>query len=94
MNGGDYMNEKKVVVENTLTPYIDFLKDSGYDVYTLYKNENINNIKSPDYKAIIVSGLDVLSTTDASYDNPPVPILEAKGRTPEEIYNLLESRYK
>ena len=27
MNGGDEMNEKKVVVENTLTPYIDFLKD-------------------------------------------------------------------
>ena len=87
------MSGKKVVVENTLTPYKDFLKDSGYDVYTLYNNENINNITTSEYQAIIVSGLDVLSTTDASYTNPPAPIIEAKGKTPEEIYNLRESNY-
>lgn len=87
------MTNKKVVVENTLTPYIDYLKDSGYDVNTLYKNENINYITSPEYKAIIVSGIDVLSTTDASYMSPPIPIIEAKGKTPEEIKNILETRY-
>ncbi len=85
---------KKVVVENTLTSYIDYLEQSGYDVYTLYKNDNIDKISSPEYKAIIVSGLDILSTKDAQFNNPPVPIIEAKGQTPEEVYNLLESRYE
>ncbi|MCR2045232.1 YkuS family protein [Anaerosalibacter massiliensis] len=85
--------EKKVVVENNLTPYIDFLKDSGYDVYTLYKNKNLEKINSPEYSAIVVSGIDVLSTSGANYENPQVPIIEAKGKTPEEIYDLLENKY-
>ena len=87
------MAGKKVVVENTLTPYKEYLEDSGYNVYTLYNNENLNNITTSEYKAIIVSGIDVLSTVDASYNNPPAPIIEAKGKTPEEIYDLLESKY-
>ncbi len=85
---------KKIVVENILTPHIEFLKDSGYDVYTLYKNENLNQITSSEYKAIIVSGLDRFSTDEANYNSPSAPIIEAKGQTPEEIYNLLESRYQ
>ena len=86
--------KNKVVVENTLTPYIEHLKSCGYDVYTLYRNDNISNIVSDEYKAIIVSGLDVLGTRDASYEKPPVPIIEAKGHTPEEIHNMLENRYE
>lgn len=84
---------KKVVVENNLTPFIDFLKDSGYDVYTLHQNKNLDKINSNEYSAVIVSGIDVLSTNGTTYENPQVPIIEAKGRTPEEIYELLESRY-
>lgn len=85
--------KNKIVVENTLTTYIEYLKSCGYDVYTLYRNDNINNIVSDEYKAIIVSGLDVLGTRDTSYENPPVPIIEARGHTPEEIYHMLENRY-
>ena len=84
----------KVVVENTLTPYIEYLKSCGYDVYTLYKNDNLQNIVSDEYKAIIISGLDALSTRDATYENPPAPIIEAKGHTPEEIHNIIKNRYK
>lgn len=84
---------KKIVVENILTPHIKYLKESGYDVYTLYKNSNLNEITSPEYKAIIVSGLDNLATDGASYNRPSAPIIEAKGQSPEEIYNLLESRF-
>ncbi len=90
--GGDCL-KNKIVVENTLTPYIEYLKSCGYDVHTLYRNDNINNIISDEYKAIIVSGLDVLGTRDASYENPPIPIIEAKGYTPEEIHNMLENKY-
>ena len=76
------------------TPYIDYLKSCGYDVYTLYKNDNLQNIVSDEYKAIIISGLDVLSTSGATYEKPPIPIIEAKGHTPEEIHNIIENRYK
>lgn len=86
--------KNKVVVENTLTPYIDHLKSCGYDVFTLYKNDNLQNITSDEYKAIVISGLDVLSTGNATYQNPPVPIIEAKGHTPEEVHSIIENRYK
>ena len=86
--------KNKIVIENTLTPYIDYLKSCGYDVYTLYKNSNLENISSNEYKAIVVSGLDVLSTSGASHNNPPVPIIEAKGHTPEEVHNIIENKYK
>ena len=93
MNGGEILSNK-VVVENTLTPYIEYLKNLGYDVYTLYKNSNLENITSDQYKAIVVSGLDVLSTSGATHNNPPVPIIEAKGYTPEEVQNIIESKIK
>lgn len=86
--------KEKVVVENILTPYIEYLKDKGYDVYTLNKNSNIENIISDEYKAIVVSGLDVLAINYAGYNNPPVPIVEARGRTPEEVHNVIESKLK
>ena len=35
--GGERV-KKKIVVENILTPYIEYLKSCGYDVYTLNKN--------------------------------------------------------
>lgn len=93
MNGGEKM-KNKVVVENILTPYIDHLESSGYDVYTLYRNDNLKNITSDEYKAVVVSGLDVLSTSDANYEHPPVPVIEARGYTPEEVQNIIESKHK
>lgn len=86
--------KNKIVVENTLTPYIDYLESAGYDVYTLHRNANLENIVTDEYKAIVVSGLDVLSTNSTSYENPLAPIIEAKGTTPEEVYNIIENRYK
>ncbi len=93
MNGGEIM-AGKIIVENTLTPYIKHLKSLGYDVYTLYKNSNLENITSDEYKAIVVSGLDVLSTSGATHSNPPVPIIEASGHTPEEIHNIIRNKLK
>lgn len=84
----------KIVIENTLTPYIEHLKSLGYDVYTLYKNSNLENITSDEYKAIVVSGIDVLSTSGATHSNPPVPIIEANGRTPEEVHSIIKNKLK
>ncbi|NLW40549.1 MAG: YkuS family protein [Tissierellia bacterium] len=86
--------KEKIVVENTLTPYIEHLRSLGYDVYTLYKNSNIENITSDEYKAIVVSGLDVLASSDSSGKNPPIPVVEARGKTPEEIHQIIQNKLK
>ncbi len=84
--------KNKVVVENTLTSFAEHLKNAGYDVYTLNRNINLKNIVSDEYKAIVVSGLDVLSEREAGFNNPPVPIIEAKGLTPQEVQDLIENK--
>lgn len=81
----------KVVVENNLTPFIEHLKSVGYDVSTLNKNVNLSNISTDEYKAIVVSGVDILSKGEATHNNPPVQIIEAKGRTPKEVENMIEN---
>lgn len=83
--------DKKVVVENTLKSHIDFLEKSGYDVHKLYKNENVNKIESFDYDGIVVSNMKDIPM--GSNSRPSAPVIEAEGKTPEEIFNILRSRY-
>jgi len=91
-NGGEAM-DKRVVVENTLESYISFLEDAGYDVHKLYKNENVNSISSFDYDGIVISDSSSLSLSHTEGNRPSAPIIEAKGKTPEEVFNILRSRY-
>lgn len=84
--------KRKVVVENILTPHIDYLKSHGYDVYTLYKNYNLQNIVSDEYEAIVVSGLDQLGINQAEFNKPNATIIEATGLTPEEVHSIIENR--
>ena len=81
---------KKVVVENNLSPFIEHLKSAGYDVTTLNKNVNLSNITTDEYRAIVVSGLDTLSKREAHHNKPPVQIIEAKGRTPQEVESIIK----
>lgn len=83
--------DKKVVVENTLKSHIDFLEKCGYDVHKLYKNENVNNIESFDYDAIVISSMKNVPMEGTS--RPSAPIIEAEGKTPEEVFNILRTRY-
>ncbi|WP_425447683.1 YkuS family protein [Dethiothermospora halolimnae] len=85
--------EKKVVVENTLKSHIDFLENSGYDVHKLYKNKNLNNITSFDYDGIVVSDTNKTNMSSSTDYRTGAPIIEAKNKTPEEVYNILRSRY-
>lgn len=84
--------KRKVVVENILTPYIDYLETQGFDVYTLHKNNNLQNIVSDEYDAIVVSGLDQLSINDAGFEQPKASIIEADGLTPEEVHSIIEDK--
>lgn len=84
--------KRKIVVENILTPYIDYLESQGFDVYTLYKNNNLQNIVSDEYDAIVVSSLDQLSINDAGFEHPKASIIEADGLTPEEVHSIIEDK--
>lgn len=84
---------KKVVVENTLKSHIDFLERSGYDVHKLYKNENLNNIISFEYDGIVINDLDQINTDSSTDYRPGAPVIEAKDKSPEEVFNILRSRY-
>lgn len=79
--------EKKVVVENTLKPYIEFLEESGYDVHKLYKNENASRIESTKYDGVVVSSTKSIPIKRNSKLN--VPIIEAEGKTPKEVLDIL-----
>ncbi|RKD30605.1 YkuS family protein [Thermohalobacter berrensis] len=83
------MDYKKIVVENTLEPYIEYLKNNGYDVHKLYLNKNANNITSPEYEAIILSNKNKMNTTQGNINN--LPVIETKGKSPQDVYNELRN---
>lgn len=85
--------DKKIVVENTLQSHIDFLEKSGYDVHKLYRNKNLNNITSFDYDGIVVNDTREINLESGKDYRTGAPIIEAKGKSPEEIFNILRSRY-
>ena len=84
---------KKIVVENSLQNHIDFLEKSGYDVHKLYKNENLYNITSSKYAGIIVDDLSKIGSESNTNNKTNAPIIEAKGKTPEQVYDILNSTH-
>ena len=84
--------DKRVVVENSLKDHIEFLEKSGYEVERVSKTEDMNNIQSFNYDAFIVSNIDDLSMGAYSF-RPGAPVVEAEGKTPEEVFNILRDRY-
>lgn len=89
--------DKKVVVESSLRDHIEYLEKYGYQVDTINKPEDINNVESFDYDAVVVSSLSSSSLNsslgEGSSSRPSAPVVEAKGKTPEEVYNILRGRY-
>lgn len=83
---------RKVVVENTLDSYINYFKKSGYDVHKLYVKENIGNVMNSDYDGIIIEDINkVTPELHPNYINA-APIIEAKGKTPKDVYSLLSGK--
>lgn len=90
-NGGDLV-DKRVAVESSLTDHIAFLESSGYEVERLNNPMDSNNNESFNLDAIVVSSLDNAQMENPSY-RPSAPVVEAKGKSPEEVFNILRGRY-
>lgn len=83
---------KRVIVENSLSEYIEFLEESGYEVEKIDDLENTSDMHSFDYDAVVISNADDFPM-DASSFRPGAPVVEAENKTPEEVFNILRSRY-
>lgn len=73
---------KKVAVEDSLSDLVETLENHGYD---------ITHMGDSDMEAIIVNGMDdnFMGMEDILYD---VPVVNAEGKTPEEVLRELESK--
>lgn len=89
--------DKRVAVEESLHDYIDFLEKSGYEVDRISSSTDANSVQGFDYDAVVVSSVDKssmgMSTFSQTSSRPSAPIVEAKGKTPEEVFNILRTRY-
>lgn len=79
---------KNIAIQRDLTPIKNYLCDNGYNVQEFDGNaENATKIK--DIDAIVITGLDnnVMGIHDTS---TKVPIINADGKTPEDIRKTLD----
>lgn len=94
--GGGLM-DKRVAVEDSLHEHIKFLEKSGYEVDRISSAADANIVQDFDYDAVVVSNMDYSSMKESVFSQTSgrasAPIVEAKGKTPEEVFNILRTRY-
>lgn len=76
----------KIGIEKSLNNVKDYLENSNESVSFLNESKNLKK-----YDAIVASGLDsnFLGMHDTS---TKVPVINAQGKTPEEIYSEIKNR--
>lgn len=79
--------KRKVVVENTLKDVRNYLANHGYDVRTMYQDDTVEDIVTDEYDAIVVT--DLHSGNVDRKLKVKVPVIEAAGLTPGEVYQRM-----
>ncbi len=94
--GGDLV-DKRVAVEESLHEHIKYLEKAGYEVEKISSPMDANAVQGFDYDAVVVSNMDDSSMQNFSFSQSggraSAPIVEVEGKTPEEIFNILRTRY-
>ena len=87
--------DKRIAVEDSLQDYIAFLEKSGYEVDRIHSPADANMVQY--YDAVVVSVVDESSMGKSTFaqtsGRPSAPTVEARGKTPEEVFNILRTRY-
>lgn len=84
--------KKKVVIENVLHDVKNYFTKEGYDVTNMYFDDNINDINTNEYDAIIVR--------DRNNSNLPQDVkndkkvIEAMGLVPHQVFEKFNNRLK
>ncbi|KAB3537697.1 hypothetical protein F8154_02490 [Alkaliphilus pronyensis] len=82
--------KKKVVVENTLEDVKNYYTKHGYNVNSLYFNDNINDINLDEYDAIVVNSINNLNIASNVKDSGKV--VEAMGLAPHQVFEKMHER--
>lgn len=85
---------RRIAIEKSLHDYIDFFEQSGYEVNKILGNEDAGNVQSSECDAVIVFDMEQdgsleLSSFLRSWSKDSAPVIEARGKTPEEVLNML-----
>jgi Uncharacterised protein family (UPF0180) len=80
---------KRVAIEASLTPIQEYLSQRGVQCETL-EGTNANVATQNQYTAIVISGVDqnMMGMQDVVHN---CPVINAKGLTPEEVYQRLQN---
>ncbi len=78
---------RRIAVENDLTPYSSYLRREGYTVENMSVEDMLQK-KMPDYDAYVVTGLseNYLGFHDTV---TKAPVINADGLTPEEVSRMI-----
>lgn len=82
---------RKIAVERSLTPVMEYLSEKGYNVEGIdFSKEYSKDIDK--YDAIVVTGMnkDFLGVQDTV---SKIPVIEAKGLNAEEVYNRIANSF-
>jgi len=81
----------KIAVQRDLTPVQEYLEERGYEVETI-DFDAFTRAQSEEYDAIVLTGINknFLGMEDTATD---VPVIDASGMTPEEIYEQIERTF-
>ena len=76
----------RIAVQEGLKTFKDYLSNKGYSVEVIKNNDSFNNFKN--FDAVVLSGMnkDFLGIQDTK---TRVPVIDATGMTPEDVYNQL-----
>lgn len=83
--GGNVVS-KKIAIEEGLTPVRNYLKNNGYEVVDLNQTTQVD-----DCDCCVISGIDedMMNMQDMITE---VPVINASGMSPEEVYQHLQER--
>ncbi len=88
---------RRIAIENSLHDYIDFFEKSGYEVNKILGAEDAGNIQSSDCDAVIISDTEdgslELSTFLRSGGPAIAPVIDATGKTPEEVFDIIKKNH-
>jgi len=85
---GDKM--QKIAIEENLLPFKDYLADKGYRVESINFSKEYSN-RTDKFDAFVITGMktNFLGINDT---NTKAVVIDAKGKTPEQVYDELKSR--
>ena len=82
---------QKIAIEENLLPFKDYLADKGYRVESINFSKGYTN-NTDRFDAYVITGMSAnfLGVNDT---NTKAVVIEAKGKTPEQVYDELKSRF-